>query len=442
MEGAAKPGPKQTDGSGRTAQGPRIALSWPRLRSAKATERTPCELELKGDKFMKEGKPAEALDYFSKAITENQGDMELWMKKADAFMALKRYRSALFCTDTALANAPARQDLWLMRALLLHWAGDNQTAIENVNYALSLKGDILEGWEIKAESLLELDKHDEARSCIQLAGDMAPDSAEVKALSAELERRLLEATRCPMCGEMPAQGEKGCPKCETEVLLEDGRLSIQKAKDANKGTVEAEELLNEARSLRDKGFNVQALKVIRPISDILGKDWKSGSWALQIIDEAEDVSEALETDELVGTASIREKTERVRDAIKDGQQVRAIMLAREALALAKKIAQKYSTMLLKDKEKRKVKKMVKGPVCPNCSEDVDPEWVKCPACKTVLKEMPKKAEAKAPVGTPGELGATDGGVLYCPACGEEVEDFWMKCLFCGAKLKGPGGGKG
>ena len=187
------------------------------------------------------------------------------------------------------------------------------------------------------------------------------------------------------------------------------------------------------------------MKSIKPLPDLMGTDWQPGALALQLVDEAEDVSEALEADKMVGTVSIREKTEKVRAAQKAGQTVKAVLLARQALELAKKIAQKYSVLLLTDPERRKTKTPSSGPVCPSCGESVDPEWVKCPVCKKPLGPEVSKAQprtlAVAPASS-GELAVTDGGSFYCPSCNEEVEDFWVKCLFCGTKLMGPKPGGG
>jgi tetratricopeptide (TPR) repeat protein len=433
--GIAKPSPAQ-----------RLNLGWTKLRWAKAANAKPSEWEAKGDAQVAAGKVSDALDIYTKGLAENQNDLELWMKKADAFVGLKRYRSALFCTDSALAKDGARPDIWLMRGLLLHTAGDNETAIEAINYSLSLKGDVLLGWAIKAECLMELERFEEARSCIELASDIDQKAPEVLALNTELERRIGASKICQGCENPVEKAGMACPKCELDVFIEDAQVNIQHAKDQGKSVPDAEELLSSAKSLKEKGFGEQAIKAIKPLPDLFGKDWQSGAYALQIIDEAEDVSEALEADKMIGTVSIREKTEKVRDAIKAGQTVKAVVLARQALELAKKIAQKYSVLLLTDPERHKAKKPSSGPVCPNCGETVDPEWVKCPVCKKPL-DATTPATAPSPKlnvapASSGELAVTDGGALYCPHCNEEVEDFWVKCLFCGAKLMGPKPGGG
>jgi len=422
------------------AQAQRIRLDWARVRSVKTSGRPPGEWESKGDGLVEAGKVAEALDCYTKGITEDQDNLELWMKKADAFLALKRFRSALFCTDSALAKDGARPDIWLMRALLLHTVGDNDGAVVAVNYSLSLKGDVPQAWALKAEALMDLGRFEEARSCVQLTEDMDPKGEDVQVLAKGLGQKVAESLRCPMCCVNVDAAGKACQKCELDVLVEDSQVCTQRAKDSGKGVAEAEELLSTARSLREKGFISQALTALGPMADLLGKDWQSGARAMQFVDEAEDVSEALETDNLVGTVSIREKTEKVREAIKAGQTVKAVMLARQALELGKKIAQKNSNLFLKEPERRKATAPATGPVCPKCSETVDPEWVKCPVCKSMLKEEAPKAAPppkQAPTATPGELGVSDGGALFCPSCHEEVEDFWVKCLFCGAKLMGP-----
>jgi|GEM_PF-5886982 len=434
--------------SGTTAQAPvqRLSLTWAKLRSSKTSGQKASEWEAKGDAQVAAGKVSDALDCYTKGLSDDQNDLELWMKKADAFVGLKRYRSALFCTDSALAKDGSRSDIWLMRGLLLHTAGDNDTALEAINYSLSLKGDVLFGWALKAECLMEMERFEEARSCIELSSDIDHKAPEIGALTTELDRRTAASKKCQMCEISVDKAGRACPKCELDILMEDSQVNIQRAKDQGKSVPEAEELLSSARSLKEKGFGEQAMKSIKPLPDLLGQDWQNGAYALQIVDEAEDVSEALEADQMVGTVSIREKTEKVREALKVGQNVKAVVLARGALELAKKIAQKYSVLLLTDPERRKAKKPQSGPVCPSCGESVDPEWVKCPVCKKPLttgstKAAPPPKLAVTPASA-GELAVTDGGALYCPNCNEEVEDFWVKCLFCGTKLMGqkPGGG--
>jgi tetratricopeptide (TPR) repeat protein len=434
--------------SGSTAQpsAQRLSLGWSKLRWAKAAGAKVSEWEAKGDAQVTSGKVSDALDDYTKGLTENPNDLELWMKKADTFVALKRYRSALFCTDSALAKDGSRPDIWLMRGLLLHIAGDNETALEAINYSLSLKGDVLLAWALKAECLMDLERFEETRACIDLATDIDQKAPEILTLNSELERRIGESKKCQMCEKPVDKAGNACPMCELNIFIEDAQLNIQHAKDLGKSVPEAEELLSSARSLKEKGFGEQAIKAIKPLPDLFGKDWQNGAYALQIVDEAEDVSEALEADQMVGTISIREKTEKVRDALKAGQTVKAVVLARQALDLAKKIAQKYSILLLKDPERHKAKKPTSGPVCPNCGETVDPEWVKCPVCKKPLSPAspapssgPKLAVTSA---SAGEIAVTDGVSLYCPKCNEEVEDFWVKCMFCGTKLMGPKPGGG
>ena len=424
----------------------RISLGWAKLRSSKDSKAKPGDWEAQGDAQVAAGKVSDALNLYTKGLAEDPEDLELWMKKADTFITLKRFRSALFCTDSALAKDGSRPDIWLMRGLLLHTAGDNLTALESLNYSLSLKGDVLLGWALKAECLLELDRFEEARSCLELAGDIDPKSPVVQSINQELDRAIEATKRCQMCHNPVETVGMACPKCELDIFLEDAQINIQRAKDQGKSVPEAEELLSSARSLKEKGFGTQAMSSIRPLPDLLGKDWQNGAFALQIVDEAEDVSEALEADKMVGTVSIREKTEKVRETLKNGQNVKAVALARQALELAKKIAQKYSVLLLTDPERRKAKKPASGPVCPSCGESVDQEWVKCPVCKKPLtpgttKTAPTPKLAVGPASA-GELSVTDGGALYCPNCNEEVEDFWVKCLFCGAKLMGPSSGGG
>jgi tetratricopeptide (TPR) repeat protein len=432
-------------GSAKQAPAQRLSLGWAKVRSAKATDAKPSEWAVKGDAMVASGKVSEAIDIYTNGLAADQGDLELWMKKADAFVGLKRYRSALFCTDSALAKDSSRSDIWLMRGLLLHTAGDNNTAIEAINYSLSLKGDVLLGWALKAECLMELDRFEEARSCIELASDIDQKAPEIQALNSELDRRIGASKQCLVCENTVENAGMACPKCVLDIFIEDSQVNIQRAKDQGKSVPDAEELLSSARSLREKGFGEQAMKSIKPLPDLLGKDWQPGAYALQIVDEAEDVSEALEADKMVGTVSIREKTQKVREAVKNGQTVKAVVLARQALELAKKIAQKYSVLLLTDPKRRKAKTPGSGPVCPSCGEAVDPEWVKCPECKKPLgpeaNPTAPRTLAVAPASS-GELAVTDGGALYCPSCNEEVEDFWVKCLFCGAKLMGPKPGGG
>jgi tetratricopeptide (TPR) repeat protein len=328
-----------------------------------------------------------------------------------------------------------------MRGYLLHGSGDNQGAIESLDYSLSLKGDSTEAWLEKGECLLDLERFDEVRTCIQYLTDMDAHRSDVEVLSKDLEARLEAAKECPMCGKRAEDGL--CPSCSADILLRDAKLSIDAGRQAQKDTTEAEELLHEAEDLFEKKFYGPTKKALKPMKDLLGDSWRPNAHALVILEEAEEIAMTLEADNMRGTMSIREKIEDVKRVIADDRPVKAVVEAEKALDHAKKIAKKYSDLLLKEPEKKKkVEIPADGSVCHNCGEEVETDWVKCPVCKVTLKEDPKAAAGPADVApepSKASPAPLDEGAVFCPKCGEEVETHWVRCLFCNTSLISKGG---
>lgn len=403
--------------------------------ASKPPDHIPDTWEEKGDVLHDAGKMNEALECYTRGLEEDPKHIELWMKKADIFLDQKRFRSGLFCVDRALHLDASRHDLWLMRGILLCRAGDQDGALTTINYALSLKGDTPTAWTTKCACLMEKGRYDEARTCLEYASGMEKGIDDIEALGREIDQREEEAHTCPKCG-VKAKKRGQCEKCLVELTVQDAESNVERARAAGRPLPEADEMIAEARSFSEKKFHSQALKVIKPLKDIIGDDWVDGSSIKAIVEEVEEIAETLDADDMRGTVSIRQRTERVREAIEEGRLVDALMTAQQTLELTRKIAKKYSDLLLKEPERKKKKAEATGPVCPGCGEEVEDDWVKCPVCKAKIKDAPSKGP---PVEVPeGPAPAAAEGELLCPNCKEEIEAFWDKCLFCGNDLKGGG----
>jgi recombinational DNA repair protein RecR len=262
---------------------------------------------------------------------------------------------------------------------------------------------------------------------------MDPSNPDVEALAESLAFFVQESRKCPICNDVTKDGK--CEKCLSNVAIDDARISIANAREKSIDVTEAEGLLDEAKDFHEKKFYSQTVKVLRPLEKILGENWNAGAYMLSIIDEAEEIALSLEADNMVGTTMIRTMISKANEAQENGQPLKAIVRAREALDLANKIARKYSDLILKEPEKRKRKKEdVEGPVCPSCGEEVEVAWIKCPVCKAALKDVDEEM-SPAPKAEDSPKGE---GPKLCPKCGEEIEDFWVKCLFCQASLTGGG----
>jgi len=401
--------------------------------------------EDKGDILYDARKISEALECYTRGLTEDPKAIVLWMKKAEIFIEEKRFRSGLFCVEKALHLNDTNPMAWLMRGYMLHNSGDNQGAIESMDYSLSLKGDNTDAWLEKGECLLDMEKFDEVRTCIQYLKDMEAHGSDVEVLSKDLDARIEAAKECPMCGNKIEEGS--CPTCLADILLRDAKLSIDAGKEAEKDITEAEEILHEAEELFEKKFYGPTAKALKPMPDLLGDSWRPNAHALVILEEAEEIAMTLEADNMRGTMSIREKIEKVKEIIADGRPVKAVVEAEKALEHARKIAKKYSDLLLKEPErKKKVEIPADGSSCHSCGEEVESDWVKCPVCKITLKE-PAKAQAgtaqpEGPATEPPKTSpppSPDGDGLFCPKCGEEVETHWVRCLFCNTSLVSKGG---
>jgi tetratricopeptide (TPR) repeat protein/uncharacterized protein YbaR (Trm112 family) len=438
----------------------KLRTVWVRLkRSRKDLPQQPVEpdhvpegWEEKGDVLYEAGKTSEAIECYTRGLNEEPKRIDLWMKKAGLFIEEKRYRSGLFCIEKALALDDSLPEGWLLRGYLLHKAGDNEGAIESIDFCLSLRGDNPDAWMTKCSCLMMMERYDEAKDCITYVHNLDADETELEALIKDLRTRVEAGKSCPVCNKRTEEGS--CPECSTKYLIEDARISIAAAREASVDITEAEEILAEAKDMHAKGFTSPAMKALRPLRDLLGDHWKDSAYALSLVDEAEEIAETLEADNMRGTLSIREKTGQVREQIGLGRPVQAVVKARAALEHANKIAKKYSEVLLSvPKEQRRPEVPAEGK-CPGCGEEVEDEWVKCPVCKGDLKggsadgakAATEDAASTAQDGAgPGPAAAgqptpAQDGVLYCPKCGEEIEDHWVRCLFCSAPLIGKGGG--
>lgn len=78
-------------------------------------------------------------------------------------------------------------------------------------------------------------------------------------------------------------------------------------------------------------------------------------------------------------------------------------------------------------------------VCPNCSEEVEAGWTKCPFCSGALgvkaAPPPKPVEVPKPAPPPKPVEAAKPGTVKCTSCGADVEAGWKRCPVCMSPVK-------
>jgi rubrerythrin len=80
---------------------------------------------------------------------------------------------------------------------------------------------------------------------------------------------------------------------------------------------------------------------------------------------------------------------------------------------------------------------VKEGVCPNCGEEVESEWTKCPFCSAALVAKtvapPKPAPPPPPPPKPVEVAKPE--TVKCTSCGSDIEAGWKRCPVCMSPVK-------
>ena len=80
---------------------------------------------------------------------------------------------------------------------------------------------------------------------------------------------------------------------------------------------------------------------------------------------------------------------------------------------------------------------VKEGVCPNCTEEVEAEWTKCPFCSAALvakvAPAPPKPTPTPPPPKPVEVAKPEA--VKCTSCGSDIEAGWKRCPVCMSPVK-------
>ena len=79
-------------------------------------------------------------------------------------------------------------------------------------------------------------------------------------------------------------------------------------------------------------------------------------------------------------------------------------------------------------------------ICPNCNEEVEPDWTKCPFCSGALGAKAAPAPVPTPVSKPAPtptapVAPPKPETQKCPSCGSDIEVGWKRCPVCMSPVK-------
>lgn len=89
-----------------------------------------------GDELANQGRYAEALISFNRAIASNSSFHEAWVFRAVVLIHLEQYQVALESCDRALECCPTNSEAWLFRGVALQRLGQYQQAYASYDRAV------------------------------------------------------------------------------------------------------------------------------------------------------------------------------------------------------------------------------------------------------------------------------------------------------------------
>ena len=132
----------------------------------------------KGTALYYQGKYADALQAYEKAIDLDSNMAEAWNGKDAALNSLGRYDEALQACNKAIELKPDFAEAWNNKGAALNSLGRYDEALQACNKAIELKPDFAEAWGEKGYVLGQQDKYDEALQALDKAIEIKPDLAE------------------------------------------------------------------------------------------------------------------------------------------------------------------------------------------------------------------------------------------------------------------------
>ena len=115
-----------------------------------------------GEEFLKNNKLEDALDQYSKALLIEPDFTKAYIQRALVYAQLTKFKEAAADYDRASVFLPKDEVVFFNAANIYFKVGDNQTSLDRVKKALTLKSTYYEALQLKVQILINLEKYDEA----------------------------------------------------------------------------------------------------------------------------------------------------------------------------------------------------------------------------------------------------------------------------------------
>ena len=115
-----------------------------------------------GDNFFREGRYAEAIVSYEKALKIHPEMADTWNNRGVVLTKLQKYEDAIASYDRALQIRPEYSDAWNNRGVCLLELRQYQEAIVSYEQAIKVKPDYADAWNNRGVSLAKLQNYQEA----------------------------------------------------------------------------------------------------------------------------------------------------------------------------------------------------------------------------------------------------------------------------------------
>lgn len=152
-----------------------------------------------GDKLVKQGMYAEAIQMYDRGIRLGIRPGNAWTSKGVAYKRLGEYENALKCHNLALKLNPKNEIAWCNKGDVLFKLQNLEEALDCYDKAIDLKPRYAIAWNNKGATLAMIGRFDEAKECYKKAIQLRPKYVAAWLNQGEVLVRLGRRTEAEKC---------------------------------------------------------------------------------------------------------------------------------------------------------------------------------------------------------------------------------------------------
>lgn len=152
-----------------------------------------------GDKLVKQGMYAEAIQMYDRGIRLGIKPGNAWTSKGVAYKRLGEYENALKCHNLALKLNPKNEIAWCNKGDVLFKLQNLEDALDCYDKAIDLKPKYAIAWNNKGATLAMAGRYDEAKECYKKAIQLRPKYVAAWLNHGEVLVRLGRRTEAEKC---------------------------------------------------------------------------------------------------------------------------------------------------------------------------------------------------------------------------------------------------